>query len=283
MKFKFLVADFLAKLSKGANMKRFTIKLICSLFLVTIVFPAVAAAQEAEEEQPPNLASVWVMTVKTGMFSQFMDAVADHMAFRKEKADSRAWQTFTPVLGDNIGKTVTFRYCCFDWADEDAYVTESMEKGFDGHWNANVDQFAEGYEHYLSAVDMENSHWSDEAGPFAYFGVTSWQIMPSKYPAFEAMKTEYSQMAKEHNWADGKLYWAWMSRIGGKSQEAIVSPFKDYADMADPEQTFREFVIENVGQEKADAMYAKFSGSLADEEHTVWRLVPELSMIEDKE
>ena len=130
-------------------MKRLTTKLICSLFLVSTVFPTVAAAQEAEqeEEKTPNLASVWVISVKTGKFDQFMDAVADHMAFRKEKADSRAWQTFTPILGDNFGKAVTFRHCCFDWADEDAYIAEATEKGFDENWTANVGQFVEGYEH----------------------------------------------------------------------------------------------------------------------------------------
>ena len=53
--------------------------------------------------------------------------------------------------------------------------------------------------------------------------------------------------------------------------------------MAPPEQTFREFVVETVGQEKADALNAKFSGALADEDYTVWRLVPELSMMEEKE
>lgn len=264
-------------------MKRFTIKLIYSLFLASTVFSTVAIAQEAEEEKTPNLASVWVMTVKTGMFDQFMDAAAEHMAFRKEKADSRAWQAYSPVIGEGIGKTVTFRYCCFDWADEDAAAAEAIEKGFGEHWTANVDQFVEGYEHYLSSIDMENSLWGDEGGPFKYFGVTSWTIEPAKYYDFMKMKTKYSQMGKEHNWADGKLYWAWTSRIGGKSQEAIIAPFKDYADMADPEQTFREFVVETVGEEKAHAMSAKFSATLSEEDYTVWKLIPELSMSEDKE
>ena len=165
------------------------IVLVVSLF----AFTPVATAQEAEEEKTPNLASVWVMSVKTGMFNQFMDAVAGHMAFRVEKADSRAWQTYTPVLGDSIGKTVSFRYCCFDWADEDAYIAETIEKGFNEHWYANVGQFVENAGHYLSEVDLESSHWSDEAGAFAYFGVTSWTIKPSKYKDFTVMKKKFSK------------------------------------------------------------------------------------------
>jgi len=260
-------------------MKRLTTKLICSLFLAFTVFSTVAIAQEAEEEKTPNLASVWVMTLKAGKFSQFMDAATDHMAYRKEKADSRTWQAFTPVIGKGVSKQITFRYCCFDWADEDAYIAESIEKGFDKHWTANMDQFVEGYEHYLSMVDMENSLWDDEGGPFKYFGVTSWNIKPAKYRDFEAMKKKYSKMAKD--WAGDGIYWAWLSRIGGTSEEALVAPYKNFADMAPLEQPFADYVVETVGQEKADALNAKFSGTLADEAYTVWRLVPELSMTEE--
>ena len=263
-------------------MKRLTNKLICSLFLVATVFPTVAAAQEAEEEKAPNLASVWVASLKTGKLDEFMAATAEHMAFRKAQGDSRAWQTFQPVIGDDLS-TIVFRYCCFDWADEDAYIAETIEKGFDEHWNANVDPFVESYAHYLSYVDFENSHWDDETGPFTYFGVTYWHVQPGKYDDFKAAKAELSKMAKEHNWAGGERYWAWLSRIGGKSQESIVVPFKNFAGMAPPEQTFYDFAVETMGQEEAEALFAKFSESYKGSKYTVWRLIPELSMSKDEE
>ena len=100
---------------------------------------------------------------------------------------------------------------------------------------------------------------------------------------FEAMKAKYAQMAKEHNWADGKIYWVWESHIGGEPVESLIAPFKDYADMAPPEPTFREFVVKTVGEEKADAMYAKFSATIADEDYTVWKLLTELSMTKDED
>jgi hypothetical protein len=146
-----------------------------------------------------------------------------------------------------------------------------------------MSQFVDGVSHYLSYIDMENSHWGDEGGPFTYFGVSTMTVKSGKYMDFEAMKAKYAQMAKEHNWADGKIYWAWTSRIGGEPQESLIAPFKDYADMAPPEQSFREFVIETVGEEKAQAMYAKFSATFVDEDYTIWKLLSEFSMSEDKE
>jgi hypothetical protein len=264
-------------------MKPITIKLICSLFLASTVFSTVAIAQEAEEEKTPNLAGVWVLTIKTGMFDQFMEALPGHMAYRAEKEDSRAWETYMPVLGEGIGSTVAFRYCCFDWADQDAYNAEATEKGFDEHWNANMSQFVAGVSHYLSYIDMENSNWGDEGGPFTYFGLSDMSIKPGKYADFEKMKAKFAQMAKEHKWQDNKLYWAWTSRIGGKPVETLIAPFKDYADMAPVEPSFREFVMETVGEEKAMAMFAKFSETIADEDYTVWKLLHEFSMSEDKE
>jgi hypothetical protein len=200
-----------------------------------------------------------------------------------EKGDSRAWQTFMPVLGEGIGRTVAFRYCCFDWADQDAYNMEAREKGFDEHWNAHMGSFVEDVSHYLSYIDMENSNWGDEEGPFTYYGLNNVSIRPGKYADFEKMKAKFTQMAREHNWQDGKLYWAWTSRIGGKPLETLIAPFKDYADMAPPEPSFREFVMETVGQEKAEAMFARFSATIADEDYTVWRLLPDLSMTKDEE
>ena len=52
--------------------------------------------------------------------------------------------------------------------------------------------------------------------------------------------------------------------------------------MAPPEPSFREFVMEAAGQEKAEAMFAKFSATIAAESYTVWQLLPELSMNGDE-
>ena len=259
---------------------RFITKLVCAAFLLSLAMPTVLLAQD--EDDPPSLATVWVVHPKAGHFGSFMAAVADHMAFRKEQGDIRGWNVYQPAVGDDIGK-IAFRYCCFDWADEDAYVTDEAAKGLGDHWNANVDQHVEHYEHYLSETDYDNSHWNDEAGPFTLFGVTTWNIAPGKGSDFNSMKAKMSQLAKENGWANEDRIWSWSSRIGGKPEESLVIPHENYADMAPPEETFYEFVVEQVGAEEADAMFGKFSKSSRSTNYTVWQHIPELSISNEEE
>jgi hypothetical protein len=255
---------------------RLLTKLISAAFLLSLAMPAVLMAQD--EADPPNLATVWIVHPKAGHFGEFMAAVTEHMAFRKEQGDTRGWNVYQPVIGDDIGK-VAFRYCCFDWADEDAYAAAEAEKGLGDHWNANVDQHVGHYEHYLSAIDLDNSHVSEAAFESAtLFGVTTWNIAPGKGADFDAMKAKMSTLAKENGWASDERNWSWSSRIGGKPEESIVIPHKDYADMAPPEETFYEFVVGQIGEEAANEMFATFSKSASSSRYTVWQLNPDLSI-----
>lgn len=256
-------------------MKQFLIKLTCTALLLALAMPAALMAQD--EENPPNLASAWTVHPKAGKTAEFMAAVAVHMAFRKEAGDSRGWNVYRPVIGDDVGVT-GFRYCCFDWADEDAYGAEDAAKGLSDHWNANVDQYVERYEHYLVELDHDNSHWNDGAGPFSYYGVTSWYIPPGSGADFNAMKAKMSTLAKENGWATEDHNWSWSTRIGGKNVESIVIPHENYASMAPPEQTFYAFVVEQVGEEAANEMFGAFNKAAGHSKFTVWQHIKELSI-----
>ena len=205
---------------------RMMTKLICAAFLLSLAMPALVVAQD--EEASAYLASVWVVHPREGHFGEFMTAAAEHIAFRKAQGDSRSWEGYQPVMGDDIGKVV-FRYCCFEWADEDAYLATADDKGLGAHWNENVDPHVAHYEHYFSAVDFDNSHWNDDAGEAStLFGVTEWYVAPGKSGDFNDMKEKMSTMAKEQGWASEETNWSWYTRIGGKPVEAIVPAGKDF-------------------------------------------------------
>ena len=114
------------------------VPVFCS-FLVTaaLLLPIGAIADNHGEAKPPSMHDVWIVAPKQGMEQEFAAAIAADTALRVEGGDSRAWQVYTVAVGDHPN-LVQFRYCCFDWADQDAYDAEEASKGFNDHWNVKV-------------------------------------------------------------------------------------------------------------------------------------------------
>ena len=96
------------------------------------------------------------------------------------------------------------------------------------------------------------------------------------------MRKQFSQAAIEHGWGDDYL-WIWMNRIGGKPMLMLVSPSRNYADMAPPEQSFFEFMVENTDMDEGDVvkMFETFGDSFESSDYTVWMHRPDLSLSEE--
>ncbi len=241
-----------------------------------LLLPLGVLADGHEEE--PSLTDVWIMMPKRGMEAQFSEAVTAHMARRKEAGEERSWNAYTVAVGHKIGP-VQFRACCFDWADQDAYLAADYQATLGADWNENVDQYVDHYHHYIEEIDRENSHWEDgEATEGPYYGVTTWHWKEGAGPAPSEMRKKLSQIAMEEGgWADSGRNWMWLSRMGGKPVLMIVAPFSSYADMAPPETTFFDMVSEKVGAEDASEMFTTFGSGFSSSDYTVWQHAPELS------
>jgi hypothetical protein len=253
---------------------------VLSSFLVAaaLLLPLSLFADHHEEEaKAPTLHDVWLVVPKNGMEEEFMAAIAADTALRIKGGDSRAWQIYTVAIGDHPN-VVQFRYCCFDWADQDAYDEEEEGAGYNDHWNEKVAPLIEHYHRYFEISDLENSHWPDGEGDGPYYGVTSWDQKQGAGPAGAAAKEKMSQIAINDGWAEAGNNWMWLSRVGGSPKTAIVSSFESFADMAPPEQSFFEFLTETIGAEEAGKVFSDFGSGFTGSDYTVWVHQPELSI-----
>ncbi len=79
-------------------MKR--IKLLTALVPLSLLFAFVSA--QAQDESPPNVADLWIMTVDYPNSAAFEEAFKTHLAARKEAGDPRDWQMYTVVAGGEM-------------------------------------------------------------------------------------------------------------------------------------------------------------------------------------
>jgi hypothetical protein len=248
--------------------------ILASLLLVMNAIPLLAIA----EDEPASIADMWVVTPKAGQQAEFEAALTAHLAFRAGNGDTRNWQTFTIVAGgDELGEYF-IRHCCFTWPDQDAYLALEKDKGYDEHWSENVDQFVKSYKHIFQEIDWDNSQWPEDAGDFSLFGVTNWTPKPGHGAQRRAAMAAFTKTTTEHVWDHT---WSWSWSIGGPDRLSLVMPYKNFADMVPPEQTFYAFMIEHHGEEAAAEIFNNFSSSFWESGYTIYRHRSELSMSGD--
>ena len=240
-----------------------------SVLFTLLLIPALCVA----EDKPAQVISdSWTMVPKAGHAAEFKSALKAHLAYRVEKGDSRQWDTYVPVTGNQLNRYVV-RSCCQPWAEQDSYQEWSQEN-LGNHFNENVHPHVESYAHNFSELDMDNSSWG-EGVDASFVGVTYWDIKSGKGAQANQSITAMSTLAKENNWPRS---WSWSYPVGGSSSVMLATPFKNYADMAPMEENFYQFAKKHLNEKKADEMFEKFNGSFSDSDYAIWRHDKELSM-----
>jgi hypothetical protein len=250
---------------------------ISVLSVLAALFILVPAASIAEDSQPP-LAEMWIVTPKADHGSEFHKALGEHMAFRSEHGDPREWQAYSPVLGDELSR-LAIRFCCFSWADQDGYQEwdENAEE-INAHFAEHVAPHVEKWEHYFESMNWKNSHWPEDGGPYKLFAVTEFYIKPGSAAEFNAARDKILQVALDQGWATGDHAWLWASTIGGKPQESIIIPHKNFASMDRGEESFSSFLSQHMGADAAAALLKQFAGSTGSSNYQIWEHQEKYSM-----
>jgi len=250
-------------------------KLLLGLLSAAACFlPHLALAQA-----PPPLAEMWMMVPKAGHAQELNDALKKHLDFRSEQGDPWRWDTYTPLLGEDLAR-VGVRSCCHSWADIDAYGEWSRSKpDVVANFNEHVAPHVEKYAHYYEEMDWANSHWNDKGDQYKYFAVTEFALKAGHAAEFHAARTQMSQIAIEQGWANDDRSWAWATMIGGKPTVAVVVPYENFASMEQKGEGFIDFLSRHLGsQEAAAGLMQKFSAATWSSDYQVWVHRAELSM-----
>jgi hypothetical protein len=248
------------------------VRAISGALMLATIMPAFA-----QDGPPANIAEMWTMHVNPAQQSAFEEAFKAHVALRKENEDPFHWEVFTPNTGSDLS-TYHVRTCCFGWPGRDAYdAWEADHPQIMEHWNSDLHAHVNSYEHDFEEFDFANSHWPQEGPEPMFVGVTEYEIKPGMYPVVNAAKAELSQLGINEGWASDSRTWAWSSAVNGATRISLVIPFENYTDMVEPDPTYFEFLVEQLGEERAMKLFEKFNSGVASISYHIYTHRPDLS------
>lgn len=212
------------------------------------------------------LAEMWIMVPKEGKQEALEQALKEHVKFRKSKNDPREWHAYVPVLGNKLNR-LAVRANQFTWADMDSHDEWATKEGISENWQQTADQYVDHYHHYLAVEDHENSHWGPDV-EYKYVGVTSYQPKLGHGSAISDDLKTMAAAARAEKWP---YNWAFSWAVGGEGELSLAVPYKNWAEMAPPEQKFMEILASHMGSEdEAKTLMERWAGHFEKIEHNIW-------------
>ena len=199
-------------------------------------------------------------------------ALKKHVQHRKELKDPREWRFYSRVLGDDLDQ-IAIRSFGFGWQGMDSYQDWSKEKNPQKHWNKYVDKYVANYQHYMSVIDTENSHWGPDV-EYKYVGLTSYKVKMGHWTAVNEDKKIMSDAAKAQNWP---FNWSWAENVSGQGNLSLAVPFENWASMAPAEMKFSEVLAKHLGDaDKAKELFERWSSHFESTSYDIYVLGDDL-------
>jgi len=232
---------------------------------------SIALAQD--EEKNDGLARVVLITAKDGQDKALEEAMVKYHHFMGNKKGAFRYNWYSIETGQNTGKYIA-RSGGHNWADFDAEHDWDKEAG---------EKFASLVQpHIASAVvtitrtDDEVGIWPESLEGYEYFSVTRWHINPGHGNAYnEGLKKVDAAL----NAGGFPVYYAFIDTVSGGEGNTVmlVSPRKNFADMAPKEPSFMEVMNKAMGEEETKTFMADWAKTYKPGENMLLRHMAELS------
>jgi hypothetical protein len=240
----------------------------CMLGLALAVVPAMAADAPA----PGPMVSTWVLWPKAGEGAAVEAGIKAHGAWRKSAGEGWHWEVYQPVVGKDLEPYV-IRAEGLRWADLDKEEAWEQSSGALAKYMEQLGAHVARAEHYIGMNDFEHSKWTDN-GAYKYFGVTAMVPRPGMHGDIMAGLDKVHKVLTDKKWSQSYgIEW----QIGGDEAMYLVTPYVDYASMADPDPSFMKVMSDALGMTEAAATMKQLGGSFASTDYTIYLHRPDLS------
>jgi hypothetical protein len=227
----------------------------------------------AEEEAPGEIATVWMFWVEPEHQAAFEAGLKAHAAWRKSAGEGVEWHIYQPVVGSDLDYYIV-RSGGHHWKDLDAIEEWQVATGAVAKYMEQVGAHVDRSEHYLARSDFQHSKW-EMSEDYRYFGVSSLKVAPGAYGKMTEALDKVHKAATEKKWPRSYAI-SWM--IGGEGRMTVVTPFKSYAEMAEPDPPFMKLMADSLGSEAAaKETMQQLQSSFQDSTYSIYAFRKDLS------
>jgi len=243
--------------------------LFISVALISGMSPAIAG----DDEKNDRLAQVALITAKEGHAKDLEKAITKYHHYMADKEGAWHYNWYSIVTGPNAGKYIA-RSGSHNWGDFDAEHDWDEEAGT--RFESEVQPYVDSVVPWITQTDDEIGIWPDNVDGYNYYSVTKWHIMPGKGSVFNEGLKKIDAILKD---SDFPGFYAFSSTVSGGagSSVTIVSPRKNFADMAPKEPAFMDIMSKSMGEDEAKSFMAEWGVTFKSGQNQLLKYRPKLS------
>ena len=253
------------------------LKKIFLLFVLMVLMTGMSQVI-AEEEKNDGLAQVVLITAKDGQEKALEEAITNYHHYMADKEGAWRYSWFSITTGPNAGKYIA-RSGDHNWADFDAEYDWDEEAG--NKFEAEVSPHIANMVPWISKTDDEVGIWPESMEGYQYFSITDWHVHPGMGREFNEGLKKIDAILKDSEFPG---YYAFVDAVSGGmgNTTTIVSPRKNFADMAPKEPAFMDIMNKAMGEEEAQAFMASWGKTFKSGQNQLLKYRPKLSDYGDK-
>lgn len=252
------------------------LKKLLLLLVVTMLMAGMSPAMAEEEND--GLARVILITAKEGHRQELEDAITKYHHYMADKQGAWRYSWFSIITGPNAGKYIA-RSGDHNWADFDAEHDWDEEAG--KTFREDVAPHIDNMVPWITKTNDEVGIWPDSMEGYQYFSVTEWHILTGKGREFNEGLKKVDGILNEGGFPG---FYAFSSAVSGGhgNSVSIVSPRKNFADMAPKEPAFMDIMNKAMGEEAAQSFMDDWGKTFKRGQNQLLRYRPKLSDYGDK-
>jgi len=245
--------------------------LIMVTTLAMLASMSIAVAQD--EEKNDGLARVALITAKDGQGKALEEAIVKYHHLMGKKEGAFRYQWYSIETGQDTGKYIA-RSGGHNWADFDAKHDWDEEAG--AKFASLVQPHIENAVVTITKNDDELGIWPDSLEGYEYYSATRWHIKPGHYDAFSEGLKKIDGILKSGGFPG---YYTFINTVSGGHGNSVmlVSPRKNFADMAPKEPSFMEVMGKAMGEEETKAFMAEWGTTYKSGQNMLLRHMAEQS------